>query len=180
LILFSKEIILLWTHNSQLAIDASLLTSILTFGNLINSLLSMPYQAQLAYGWTKLALYTNIAAAMVLVPALYFIAPIYGGIGAAWIWVSLNLAFLIFGMHFFYKKVIKNQKSTWYLDDIFFPLLAAFISGAALKILITQWPTNPIYQIFLMALIGSIILVCSSIASKNIRAYIAKILRAYA
>jgi O-antigen/teichoic acid export membrane protein len=180
LIFFSKEIIFLWTHNSQLATEGYLLTSILAFGNLINSLLSMPYQAQLAYGWTKLALYTNVAAAIVLVPALYFIAPIYGGIGAAWIWVSLNLATLIFGMHFFYKKVIKNQKSTWYLDDVFYPLLAAFISGAALKILLAQWPINPIYQIILISLIGSFILVCSSFASKDIRAYIIKKLREYA
>lgn len=46
----------------------------------------------------------------------------YGGVGAAWIWVLLNLGYVSVGMHFMFKKLLRTEKRTWYVEDILKPM----------------------------------------------------------
>jgi hypothetical protein len=49
-----------------------LIASILLFGTFINGLMNPPYALQLANGWTKLNLYSNLVAIAIILPG-YFI-----------------------------------------------------------------------------------------------------------
>jgi O-antigen/teichoic acid export membrane protein len=123
--LFSKDILLLWTGNSVLAEKTHLLVSFLTIGTACNGLMNVPYAMQLAYGWTKLAIYINIAAISLLIPLLFWLTNIYGAVGAASIWAILNVGYVLIGIRFMHLRLLKKELARWYLDDVIKPLFGA-------------------------------------------------------
>jgi hypothetical protein len=124
-IFFSADLLQVWTRDAQLTQSTSGLLSVLILGNLLNSLMWMPYQAQLAHGWTRLTLYTNSVAVVLLVPAMIWLVPRYGVMAAAWIWVVLNAGYCSIAAQFLYRRILPNAKWRWYWQDIFLPLLPA-------------------------------------------------------
>ncbi|RYD71940.1 MAG: hypothetical protein EOP53_22795 [Sphingobacteriales bacterium] len=64
LALFSKEILLIWTQNQNTVNNTWQLTSFVTLAVALHCLMFIPYMISLAYGNTKLALYTNFISAL--------------------------------------------------------------------------------------------------------------------
>ncbi len=132
LICFSEFVLSIWTHDAELARNVAPLVSILSLGSLLNGLLWIPYQMQLAHGWTGLAVRVNLIAVVLIVPAIIWVTPRYGSVGVAWVWVLLNTGYLLAGMHFMFRKIMCEEKWRWYIDDIFFPV---FLGGMAAYVL---------------------------------------------
>ena len=124
IILFAETFLRLWTQNPELAQRSSSILSLLMLGNLLNGLMWIPYQTQLALGWTSLAVRINIVAVVVIVPAIIWVTPLYGAVGAAWIWIGLNACYLLIGIHFMYRHILSTEKWRWYFQDIFMPIIA--------------------------------------------------------
>ena len=122
LIMLSETFLRLWTHDEQLATLVAPLLALLVLGNLLNSLMWIPIQIQLAFGWTSLIIRANILLVIVIVPAILLVTPRFGAIGAAWIWVILNASYVIFGMHFICRRLLKEEKWGWYFQDVLFPI----------------------------------------------------------
>lgn len=133
-ITFSNPILALWTRNTSIAERVAPLLAVLALGNFLNCLMHIPYQMQLAYGWTSLAFKTNLMAVTLIVPGIFLATSHYGAIGAAWVWVSLNAGYVVVGVHFMYQRLLTKEKWRWYLQDIAFPLVTGVITGALLKI----------------------------------------------
>lgn len=127
LIFFSETFLQLWTQNSELAELTAPLLSLLILGNLLNGLMWIPYQTQLAYGWTRLGLQINIVAVFFIVPAILWVTPRYGAVGAAWAWVSLNAGYVLIGVHFMYLRILKTEKWRWYRQDLLYPLISGVL-----------------------------------------------------
>lgn len=125
LIVFSEAILVLWTQDSDLADRTAPLLSLLALGNLLNGLMWIPYQTQLAYGWTGLTIRINTVAVLLVVPAILWVTPRYGSQGAAWVWVILNAGYLLVGVHFMYRRILTGEKWRWYREDVLQPVLAA-------------------------------------------------------
>jgi O-antigen/teichoic acid export membrane protein len=125
LMVFSETILTLWTQNAGLASRTALLLSILCLGNLLNCLMWIPYQTQLAYGWTSLSVTVNIALVVFIVPAIFWATPRFGAQGAAWSWVALNVWYILFDIHFMHRRILRAEKRRWYIHDVAFPLAAA-------------------------------------------------------
>jgi hypothetical protein len=104
-------------------------------GNLLNGLMWIPYQTQLAHGWTSLAIRINILSVAIIVPAIIWVTPRFGSEGAALVWVSLNIGYLLIGIHFMHRSILESEKFRWYRQDVIMPLFAASASGFLLKIL---------------------------------------------
>jgi O-antigen/teichoic acid export membrane protein len=140
LMAFSERILLLWTNNPLLSQEAAPLLAVLALGTLLNGLMWVPYQLQLAHGWTSLAIRVNAIAVAILVPAILWVVPLYGALGAAWAWVVLNAGYLVFEIHFMHRRLLDGEKWRWYRQDLALPLGAA---GAAA--LLCQWlmPNEP-------------------------------------
>ena len=124
LIAFGDHVVFLWTHDLALAQRISPLVSALALGTLLNGLLWIPHQMQLAHGITRLAVRTNLVAILVVLPALWWITPRYGALGAAWVWVALNTGYLIFNAHLMYRRILQAERRAWYLQDVGLPVLA--------------------------------------------------------
>lgn len=129
IVLFSKQVLFLWTGSSATVANAHLLLSILVMGTALNGLMHLPYAVQLAYGWTKLAFYVSVAAVLALVPLLILVTSAYGAVGAAFIWVILNGALLLVSVRIMHRRLLKGEQWRWCFEDIGLPLAAAL--GAA-------------------------------------------------
>ena len=122
LMMFGDRMLLLWTANPSLAQQVTPLLTVLTLGTLLNALMWMPYQLQLAHGWTKLTIKINTVAVGIQIPAILWVVPAYGTIGAAWVWVMLNASYLIFAVYLMHRRLLPTEKSRWYREDVAFPL----------------------------------------------------------
>ena len=160
LIIFAEPILKLWTRDSDLAYRTSDLLRLLAMGNLLNGLMWIPYQTQLAHGWTSLAVYINLALVVIIVPAIFFITPLYGAEGAAWAWLGLNIVYVVVGIDFMHRKILINEKWHWYRKDVLKPLL---VSVAIAILLRWMMPDNLtfIYELIWLFVSSSIILLVS-------------------
>lgn len=134
LMFFGEKILLLWTSNPTLSHNTAPLLALLALGTMLNGLMHIPYMLTLAYGWPGFAVRMNMVAVIVMVPAIFWVTPRYGAIGAAWIWVMVNAGYLLIGMHFLYQRLLTKEKWHWYLYDVFLPVV-----GTAGMAIILWW-----------------------------------------
>ncbi len=135
LIFFGEKLLLFWTENVALSEEVAPLLALMAAGTLLNGLMHIPYMLQLAHGWSGFAARVNLVAVAALVPAIIWVTPRYGAIGAAWVWVLLNTGYLVFGMHFMFRRLLSDEKWTWYWRDTTRPILAAVVVTGALSLM---------------------------------------------
>ena len=134
--LFSREILLLWTGNTAIAEETYIIVSILIIGTALNGIMNLPYGLQLAYGWTKLTLYTNLVASFIMVPLIYFLVLKHGAVGAASAWVLLNIGYMLISVQIMHSRLLKGEQWRWYFNDIALPLVSALIIAVFWRLLI--------------------------------------------
>ncbi len=176
LIVFSETVLELWTQDSELSQSSATLLSLLALGNLLNGLMYIPYQTQLAHGWTSLATRINIVSLIIVVPAILWVTPRYGAEGAAWVWVSLNAGYVLIGIHFMYQKILPHEKWYWYRQDVLQPLLAAAAVTSVAAWAMPELLTAPVELVWLL-LTSTITLIASAFAAPRVRAVLLKQVR---
>lgn len=166
---FSGGVLFMWSGNPVLSENTATILSVLVIGTFLHALMHMPYQLQLAHGWTSLAIKTNIIAVILFVPAILWVVPLYGAVGAAWIWVALNTGYALFGIQLMHRRLISGEKWRWCFSDVLLP-----VSGAIGVMLVAQWLQPPSYQSRLQWLVfllitGFLALAASSALASRIR-----------
>lgn len=166
---FPKELIFVWSGNVVLAESVAPILSVIVLGVYLNGLMHMPGQLQLAHGWVSLGVKTNLLAVVILVPALFWVVPRYGAIGAAWVWVVLNASYVLFAIQFMHQKLLVFEKWRWYFFDLLLPTI-----GPVVIMLLAKQLQPEIYKnrwcgfIFLMV-IGVFALTTSIMLSDQMR-----------
>jgi O-antigen/teichoic acid export membrane protein len=125
LMLFGFRVLRLWTGNPALAQKAAPLVAVLALGSMLYTLMFIPYWMQLAHGWTSLTIKYNIVMVSLVVPAILLAVPAYGAIGAAWVWVALNVGGLMFAIPLMHRRLLPAEKWRWYGQDVAVPFAAA-------------------------------------------------------
>lgn len=168
MILFAETFLRLWTQDPDLSARTAPLLSFLMLGNLLNGLMWVPYQTQLAHGWTSLTVKINIVAVAFIVPAILLVTPHYGAEGAAWVWASLNLGYVLIGVQFMYRRILTAEKRRWYTQDLLAPLGAGTASALLLKL---SWPLadTVMTQLLLLALAALLTSTASLLAASLVR-----------
>jgi O-antigen/teichoic acid export membrane protein len=138
--LFSAPILLLWTRNVNASAEAHTIMSFLMASAALNALVYVPYALQSAYGWTMLAVTTNLsslAAAAVLLPLLI---SYHGAAGAAEARLIINACVFLIVPVLMHRRILVLQAKRWYLADIGMPLVAALLGGVlAAKLGSARW-----------------------------------------
>ncbi|MDF2181396.1 oligosaccharide flippase family protein [Neptuniibacter sp. CAU 1671] len=124
LIIYSKNVLFVWTGDKLISEQGGLILSLMVFGNLCNGIMNVPYAMQLASGWTKLALTYNIFSMIFLLPAIWWAATNYGGLGGAAMWALCNFFYLCIAPHIMHRRLLKKEKNAWYFNDVILPILA--------------------------------------------------------
>ena len=142
LIFFGKDIVYLWSGNINLATKTTPILLPLVLGSYLNGLMWMPYQLQLAHGWTSLTVKVNSVAVALLIPAIFLVTPRYGAVGAAWLWAVLNAGYVTVGIHYMHNKLLSTEKWQWYWDDVIKQLLSAIAVVAIANLLMNSFIQN--------------------------------------
>lgn len=95
---FSSEILMLWTHNDDVAKAASLPLSLLVIGTLLNGYYNVAYTNWFAYGVVKMPLYINIFSLIFALVTVPIFTAHFGISGASLAWLSVNFIGCIFGI----------------------------------------------------------------------------------
>lgn len=169
MIVFAEQIIKLWTQDEEIANNTATLVSLLALGNFLNGLMWIPNQAQLAHGWTSLAIRINIVAVLIIVPVIFWVAPRYGAVGAAWVWVCLNAGYVLIGTLFMYRRMLQNEKIRWYKDDLILPIGAALIAAMIIKKLIPSAHMPAFLQLLTIGGGSVVILLISGMSASIVR-----------
>ena len=130
LLLFSREIMTLWTGSAEIALHTAPIVAILVAGTALNGMLNLPYVLQLAHGRTRITLSINLAFLLVMVPTIFLMVRWFGAIGAAVFWLGLNAFHVFVGVPLTHRQFLKGDAPQWFLRDFGFPLMVA--SGIAL------------------------------------------------
>lgn len=130
---FAEPLLFVWTGSSDLARQGGPLLALLALGTLCNGFMHVPYMAQLAYGWTGFAVRVNIVAVGILIPVILWAVPRFGAVGAAWAWLALNTGYVLIGIHFMHRRLLRDEKWQWYQKAVFSPLLFGVISVLILR-----------------------------------------------
>jgi O-antigen/teichoic acid export membrane protein len=173
LMTFEDRILLLWTGNPALTQETSVLLPVLTLGSLLNCMMGVPYQMQLAHGWTALSLRINVVAVAVLIPALFWVVPAFGALGAAWSWVTLNAAYVVFTIYFMHRRLLPAEKWSWYVRDVAMPLIVA---GATCVLLrwIMPWGSGKLLELASLLLAAGCALLATALAAPLVREQLVK------
>jgi O-antigen/teichoic acid export membrane protein len=124
LAMFPSHFLLLWTRDETATAAVAPLFSILLIGNMLNGLMHMPYNLQLAHGWTRFTVRVNTVSLLLLAPLVYFGVKHYGAIAAALVWAALNLGYILVAVPIMHKRLLPAEKWPWFKYDIALPLVA--------------------------------------------------------
>ncbi len=143
--LFSYELLVLWTHNSAMAEKSHMIVTILVCGAALNGLMYLPYALQLAHGWTNLCLMKCIIFLIVMVPLTIYTTKHYGAVGAASVWLAINLCDFLFSIPLMHRRLLHNEMWQWYWQDIGLPLAAGLLMAGLGRILMES-QISPLMQ----------------------------------
>jgi O-antigen/teichoic acid export membrane protein len=133
LVVFSYEVLWVWSGDAAVSHRAADVLSLLGAGTAINGLLLIPYAYQIAAGKTRLPLIMSSAALLVTIPALWFLAKSHGVIGAASVWFAVNLGLLIVWPYCMHQKILKEHMHWWYWRAVVFPVVASVALSVLLR-----------------------------------------------
>lgn len=134
LMAFGYKILLAWTADPTLAGEVAPIMTVLALGTMLHTLTWIPYQLQLAHGWTQLEIKVSGVAVALVVPTILWVVPLYGPLGAAWIWVAINTGYVLVTVQLMHRRLLPAEKWRWYAEDVTGPVL----SGACVA-LICRW-----------------------------------------
>lgn len=132
-VVYSREILWLWTGDAALAAMVAMPMSILVVGTALNGLMTAPYALQLAHGHTGLPLMANLVALAVGAPLCLLATSRWGMTGASLLWFGTNLSYLLFVVPVVHRKHLPAQRMGSYLRDIVPPVVAAFVIAVGAK-----------------------------------------------
>jgi len=122
---FSRELLFVWTGDPVKAEKAHLVLSLLLAGNALNGLVNLPYALQLAHGCTSIALVMNLAAMVLMIPLIVGMTMAFGPVGAAGVWVTLNVFYVLVGVGITHRRFLPGQSARWYVHGVLVPLAAS-------------------------------------------------------
>lgn len=166
LTIFSKQVLLAWTGDKNIAENAYKVLSLYALGNGVLTLTTFPYYLQYAKGDLKLHLLGNLIFVCFLIPLIISFSYYFGAIGAGWVWFLSNLMYFLFWVPKVHCKFFKNLHVNWIVVDIL-PILIGASCSALLISYFMRFSENRWYLIFELFVIGFFVLFVSVISSAH-------------
>jgi O-antigen/teichoic acid export membrane protein len=135
LFFFLTDVFNTWMPSQKIGFDTIQAASLLILGSILLALQLTPFQLSLAYGHQATNLRLGIVSLTISIPFQMIMTMNFGIIGASVPWFIVNL------VAFVYLGVVLNRKfphvltSKWFIEDNFLPILLAFISMYAARVI---------------------------------------------
>jgi O-antigen/teichoic acid export membrane protein len=129
LIIFSEDLIRVWTGNSDIASSVSPVVGILAAGSALHGVMFVPHALQMASGVTRLPILINSILLIFLLPLLMFFVVRFGAVGGAITWLILHVSYVFLGAFLTNKYLLKGVGMRWVVVDIGLPLGLTLLAG---------------------------------------------------
>jgi O-antigen/teichoic acid export membrane protein len=158
LFFFAKDILLIWSKNDFIVANTTTVLQVVVIGTVCNCLMFVPYIFMLSKGKTRFTIVQNIIGAVIFLPMLYWTIPKYGILGASFMWLAINVSYVLISIPIFHKLYMKNELSNWYIKDNLFPFaISVLIIGGAkfIRLKIELFQSNIIFGVlaFILAIL---------------------------
>jgi O-antigen/teichoic acid export membrane protein len=145
--------------------------TVLICGTAINGLMNFPYALQLAFGWTKLSVYKNVIAVMVVVPLIVVMTARFGAMGAACVWLGLNVGYFCLEIPIMHRRLLRAEQWRWYGQDVFVPLsVCVLVAGAGRAFL--SAPKPQMITVLYLVVVSALTLVATALATPVTKAWL--------
>lgn len=155
LLLFTKDFILIWTNDFEIANVIEKVSKILIIGSLFLSFQFMPYYLAIANGHTKTNIKLSSVLLILIVPVLYYLVDANGIVGAAYSWLIFNFISCFYLGYFLIRKFLNKEFKKWLIFDIILPTTVTFMFGV-LAFFVTKNLPKGLYTLFYSVVIGLI------------------------
>ncbi|QYE35954.1 oligosaccharide flippase family protein [Polymorphobacter sp. PAMC 29334] len=98
----------------------------IALGTMINAVMLLPFNLQLAAGWTLLSSIKNLLLLPIFLLTIVIGIPRYGAIVGAEAWLALNLSYYIVEVYCMHRRLLKNHLLRWWGIDTLLPVAASF------------------------------------------------------
>ncbi|MFH4665306.1 oligosaccharide flippase family protein [Vibrio cidicii] len=174
----AEPLLRIWTGDDVIALEAAPILRLYAVGYGFLAISAFPYYLQYALGNLRYHLIGNAVMVIVLVPTIVFAATHYGGVGAGWVWMSVNLFYLAIWAAFIHRKLMKSIWLHWHVNDVLKIILVASLVASVVHPLLSYEGSN--LSIFMDIAILSMLTLLISLCSLSIaRIYIEKIIRLF-
>jgi O-antigen/teichoic acid export membrane protein len=127
---FSEPLLQFYVRDPILAHGTYRVLSLLMLGTALNSIMSLPLALQLAHGWTRLSVISNVIAVLLFVPLLVWLVILWGAEGAAVAWIALNVGYVLIQVPLMHRRLLRSEMWRWYSEDIGLPILVCGLVAA--------------------------------------------------
>ena len=168
---FAQDIILLWTRNPGVAMQAAPIAAILVLGTAVNGVMNLPYAVQLAFGWTRMAFMLVIGLLAVFVPAFIILISQFGPLGAAYAWLGLNVVYFAVGAPLTHRYFMPARGIRWLLDNVL-PGLVAGVAVVAAGRFISPGPLNGMSGALFLLVLAALAVMAACLAGAQSRKWL--------
>lgn len=131
-VFFPEELLVVWSGDEELARRVAPVLRVLVAGGIIDAMLMLPYRAQVACGWTRLAVMMLGSSLAIMVLAVVFLIPAFGLMGAAYAWLGVNVLLLVCWVPLMSRRILRGTAIRWYLASVLAPVLGGSIGALSL------------------------------------------------
>jgi len=121
LLLFSEDLVTVWTGNAAIGSSVGPAIALLAIGSALHGVMYMPYALQLAYGKTRLPIAITFILMALLAPLIVILTLSHGMLGAALAWLVLHVVYLLLGSWLTHRYFLKGSAFTWISRDVGIP-----------------------------------------------------------
>lgn len=173
---YPYQLLFAWTGDYSLAEQAAPILRLYALGNAILVISAFPYYLQYALGNLRHHLMGNALLIVVLIPSMILAATHFGGVGAGYAWLGMNLMYFVFWVSYVHHKLQPGLHLNWLMKDgliIYLPVILVLS-------IFYQWPLQTesrwliLFSLGCMALVS---LLVAAIASGVIRKTLASKLK---
>jgi len=125
IVFFARDIVEIWTRSAATAGFVAPLAMFLVAGAAVNGVMTLPYALQLSHGWTRPALVFGIAATVIYLPLMYFMAVTFGAEGAAVSWLVMNVCYFVIMAPIIHRHLLPGSFAAWLGRDVLLPSASA-------------------------------------------------------
>lgn len=144
LILFSREILTIWLHQPSLPDIVAQVTSMLAVGGLFLCLSLLPYYLSLAHGKNRIIAVLASSTLLTSIPLTIIAINLYGLVGAASVWIALNLTNYVAVTLAIHRKYYRDRIVALALDSVAVPIALAAAPLYLARLAANEWTSGPL------------------------------------
>jgi len=165
---FAGDVVLLWTGDAGIAARVAAPLAILVAGTALNGLLNLPYALQLANGWTRLTVVTNLVCLTAGIPFCIWAVDHHGLAGAATLTLAFNMVNFFVNIPVMHSRLLKGELSAFYLRDVAPAFVAATIIATCARLLLPPL-TRSVTSVAGLAMASALCLVVATVSMPLLR-----------